>query len=336
MSTTLKEIAEKSGVSIATASRVVNGGANSLTREKKEKILRVATELGYFQKRSNGISPRKTLHVWRIYASADESLDYPFFGDISEGFRSHFDAIANRYDIVLTTHLLNDSSFASNLDNPPDGAIVLGRTTQDNIKLLNDHIPHLVYVGVNPMYGMDEVVSEGKDGIKALVSYLAGLGHKHIGFIGPSKGQSEVYNEFFYQGFCEGMQEQGLEIRPEWVKNCHVLPEEGYAAAKALLASPHLPDAIVCRNDNVAIGVIRALDEKGIRVPADISVTGYDDIKQSAYLKPSLTTVSSPRKDMGRIAAQTLIDAIEHPRDYAITIRFPFKLIERESSSPLR
>jgi DNA-binding LacI/PurR family transcriptional regulator len=100
---------------------------------------------------------------------------------------------------------------------------------------------------------------------------------------------------------------------------------------KSLILKENLPSAIFCGNDTVAMGVMKALDEHGIRVPEDISLVGFDNIDTSSYLKPPLTTIDIPKKELGRLAVKILLDRLETNRTYSVRLVLPFTMLVRES-----
>jgi DNA-binding LacI/PurR family transcriptional regulator len=336
MNITLKEIAEKANVSISTVSRILNGPDRNLDDEKSRNVLAIAKELGYFKKKAFTLSyaSRKKLSLGCIFTSEHESFLSPFFSDILSGIKDEMSANAPLFDLSFTTFNLSDRECLDKLADPQvDGAIILGRTTEANIRFMKTHLPHLVYAGLNRIGGTDEVICDAKAGVKNLVSYLLTLGHSDIGFIGATRQSSTVFNEYRYEGFAEALKEGNLTLHPEYVEECFLSASEGYQTAKRMILSGKLPTAIICGNDNVAIGVEKALADQGIRVPADISVTGFDDIADAAFLKPALTTIAVPRRDLGRYAVKVLLDSLTTGRDYKISVQLPFHLEMRESTA---
>lgn len=103
---------------------------------------------------------------------------------------------------------------------------------------------------------------------------------------------------------------------------------------KAMVRAGRLPTAVVCANDTVAMGVLKALGEEGIAVPSGISVIGFDNIENAAFLSPSLTTIDVPKAELGRYATTVLLDRIQNRRTYPLQVTLPFTLLERESTGP--
>ncbi len=183
-------------------------------------------------------------------------------------------------------------------------------------------------VGDNPSVTMDNRL-----GARLVLDYLAGLGHRHIAFIGSARlgdlhERGEAYAEFMNERF--GGVPAGYR---QLVENAL---EEGYQAMMRLLALPQPPTALFAADDNMAIGAMKAAAENGIAVPADLSIVGFDDIKIAAYLHPALTTVHQPYEEIARQAVEMLLEII---RDKAIPQPAPHltiapELVKRDSCAP--
>ena len=166
------------------------------------------------------------------------------------------------------------------------------------------------------------------------MQYLVELGHKKIAYIGtiPGEGGIDILNEYRFEGYKHVMRQNGININREYVKNIYLSTEEGYRGMKEMLDEcTTFPTAVFCANDSVAIGAMKAILEKGLRIPEDISVIGIDDIDMAAYVRPSLTTIHVPKEELGRFAVKLLIDRIEKGHSLPVRIDIPFKLIKRES-----
>ncbi len=322
---TLKEIAEEAGVSISTVSRTLNTGRELAGMSEKQRIIyNIAKKNGYFKNKEN-LLPSETYRLGCIFMSEHENITYPFFSEIYKGIQEEIQKGGRNVQLNLTS----ENIIQGKLDTlePYDGAIILGRASKAVIEELRLRIPRLVYAGLSPIPGLDNVVSDIRDGIKTIVGYLASCGYGKIGYIGPTPAREATFNEYRYQAYCEALEANGLSVDPSLVEDSFLLASFGYDAAKKLLDRAE-PDAIVCGNDNTAIGVMKARAERG----KHFAVTGCDNIPDAAYLTPSLTTLDIPKKDLGHYAALTLLDSFSHVRDYPLTISVPSHLIIREST----
>ncbi len=334
MDITLKDIASQAGVSISTVSRVLNQGPD-LTHptETQRKIIECARSLGYVSQKINAYQSieRPSYRIACVFASDHESIASPFFSELHDGLVDGVKKLAGRYDLSFVT--LNLTIQATDLSSSPlDGAILLGRITKETITTLKKQIPHLVYAGLNQIEGIDNVVSDIRFGIKAVTDRLVALGHRKIAYIGPTDQNGALVNEYRYQTYAEALASHGIPLDKRLVADSYLEASDGYRATMQLLETGAKPTAIICGNDNLAIGVTRALAKQGLSVPGDISLFGYDNIPDSAYLSPSLSTVDMPKREIGRYALQLLLDAIENHRSWPITVTLPFTLIEREST----
>ena len=336
MDVTLKDIASQAGVSISTVSRVLNQGPDLVhPTETQRKIIECARSLGYVSQKINTYQSieRPSYHIACIFASDHESIASPFFSELHDGLVDGVKQLAGRYDLSFVTLNLTVPGVATDLSSPPlDGAILLGRITKETIAILKKQVPHIVYAGLNQIEGIDNVVSDIRFGIKAVTDRLVALGHRRIAYIGPTDQDGTLVNEYRYQTYAETLASHGIPLDKRLVADSYLEASDGYRATMQLFETGANPTAIICGNDNLAIGVTRALAKRGLSVPEDISLFGYDNIPDSAYLSPSLSTVDVPKREIGRYALRLLLDAIENHRDWPITVTLPFKLIEREST----
>lgn len=340
MAVKLKDIALKSGVSISTVSRILsNDTSRKSKKETIEKVVQVAREMGYFaqkafDQRAGALSPTITLGC--IFTSDHESFVSPFFSQILAGIQKEILARGEEQQIIFSTFNIGDAGYRQAIaQSRLDGAIVLGRTTLENISFIKGHIPYLVYAGLNRIgQGFDEVLCDARKGVIEAVQYLHRLGHRSIGFIGPTLKKHPVFNEHRYAGFVDGLASFGLAVDPAFVYDSFLTALDGYEGMKAMVRAGRLPTAVVCANDTVAMGVLKALGEEGIAVPSGISVIGFDNIENAAFLSPSLTTIDVPKAELGRYATTVLLDRIQNRRTYPLQVTLPFTLLERESTGP--
>ena len=326
----LSDIARECGLSVSTVSRVLSGDdSRRIRQETRDLIYRKADELGYIRERISRLSKKESIRVATLFLSDHESLPSPFFSEIIDGIKTASASYPDA-DISFTLLSLYDSDFYRNFSEGGfDIAIILGRVRKDVLRRIRESGVQLIYAGLNGIEGMDQVISDARSGCAAAVAYLASQGRKRIAFMGPAEKQ-DLENEYRYEGYLEGLKRCGIPFDSSLVEDCYLSAEEGREKAARIIASR--PDAIICANDNLALGVIRLLQDRGISIPGEIAVTGFDNIEASAYLKPSLTTFDVPKQELGRFALKAALDRRRNPRDYSIRIELPFRLIEREST----
>lgn len=166
--------------------------------------------------------------------------------------------------------------------------------------------------------------------IAEVVEYLYGLGHRRIAFVqGPQAKQTALDR---YRGYCAGLARVGIELDPELVNTGHWDPPTGKAAAAQFLTLPSPPTAIIASNDLMALGVMEAVKEHGLRVPDDVSVVGFDDIAMAAMSKPPLTSVRTPMTEMGALAGEYIVRLLEGDAPYPYHVDLPLDIVFREST----
>ena len=332
-----KDIAEKTGLSVSTVSRILSG---DITRKMKDEtvdlVLRTADEMGYYSfKKQKLQSSIPTVKMISLFVSDHEVMN-DFFSGILEGINREITETKKHMRIDYEAISIYDVDFKQKLESRNvDVAILLGRVRRDLLEVIRQSVPYIIYAGLNSIPGFDEVLCDAREGIREGVSHLYEQGHRRIAYIGPNCLQSEVRNEFRYMGYLEGLADKGIPIDEDLTENTYLSTADGYQAALKLLGRT-TPDAIVAANDNVAIGVLRALKEKGFRCPDDIALLGFDNIETGAYTSPSLSTFDVPKQELGRFAVKFAIDRIENPRDNNIRITLPYVFVERESTGGKR
>jgi GntR family transcriptional regulator of arabinose operon len=161
---------------------------------------------------------------------------------------------------------------------------------------------------------IDYVCYDHEDGMKQTVAYLSGLGHTKIACIGG------IYSRYYAAlritlAFRQAMAEEGLKIKPDWIPECDYSGKSSLKISRQLLGTADRPTAIILADDSFAIGVYQAAVENGLKIPEDISVVGYNDLPIATSLVPALTTIKTPRYEMGRLACEILERRIIAARD---------------------
>lgn len=340
MAVKLKDIASETGVSISTVSRILNKDATRKAGDKTAaRVIDAAQRMGFFSEGKNvrlsssGISISKTYSIGCILTSAHETFVSPFFSAMLAAIENQLAKYQETFQYNLFVTSINAPGFSRFLTTDTlDCAIMLGRTSSDNINLLRNNIPNLVYAGANRISDdIDEVICDGYAGILAAMEYLVSLGHKKIGFLGPTRQEHNIGNEYRYSGYMEGLKRAGLSVNESWIKDTVLTTAGAYDAAMEMIREKNLPTALFCGNDTVALGAMKAFADCNISVPGDISIMGFDNIDMANYVKPALTTIAIPTKELGRLAVKILLDGVETGRKYPLRVNLPFHIVERES-----
>jgi DNA-binding LacI/PurR family transcriptional regulator len=330
------DIAYHAGVSQATVSRVLRGSP-LVNAETRQRVLDAVQALNY--KVDRRASSLRTQRVGTLALllfedpTEDESHINPFFlsmlGSITRA------CARNGHDLLVSFQQLSDDWHADYEDSmKADGLILLGYGDyvdyRPKLEKLVAQGTHFVRWGA--VLAGQPGVSIGCDnfaGGRMVAEHLVGLGRRRIAFLGDA---SSHYPEFFerYRGCDALLHEVGLSADPALQVDALSSEEEGYQAAKALLAREATFDAMFAASDLIAIGAIRALNEHGLRVPEDIAVVGFDDIAMARFATPPLTTVIQDTGRAGELLVDTLLRLV---RDQpAESMMLPAKLVVRKSS----
>ena len=303
----LKELAERLNLSPATVSLVINGSpvADSIPQETKERIFSAVRKYKYrpnFFARS--LRARRSFTIGVIVPEVSDG----YSASVMSGVEDHLLQEGYFYFVVSHRHRadLIDEYPRLFLERSVDGLIAV-----DTPWTLSLSVPVVTVSGHNQVKGVTNIVLDHVHAAEVALKHLAQLGHRQLAFIKGQEFSSDT--EVRWSNIQRAARDLGLSISPSLVGQLEgdsSSPELGYAATKKLLATRKPFSALFAFNDISAMGAIRALREAKLRVPQDVSVVGFDDIQSAAYQNPALTTVRQPLREMGRIAAETLLRRI--------------------------
>ncbi len=187
-----------------------------------------------------------------------------------------------------------------------DGLVLLGRTVDDELvtELSSFGLP-VVVVARGAVDGADAIRASSGDSARDLGHHLAGHGLRNITFVGSPDRSPDVAER--WEGVRDALGEHGVDLS---VAPCRMDEESGTRAATALLDAADRPDALVCANDEIALGAVVAAERAGLRVGRDIAITGWDDVMAARHARPALTTVRQPMRSLGALAAEVLDERI--------------------------
>ncbi len=337
---TLKEIAKEAGVSISTASRIINSkDSTAASPDVQERILSIAEYYNYVPKNTNRKNRVRTADkrqamrsIACLHARSPKALSDPFFSRLAHSIEE--EARKNNCMVKYTFSAIdfeNPSILQTLDDDKVDGIAIIGRCDSDILNRLKESYSDMIYIGLNSYDPQcDCVICDGFQISSSAVEYLINLGHRHIAYVG------EVSHERRFTGYSAALAENNIPIEQNYIADVALSSEGGYQGMMALLNKTDKLTAVFCSNDITAIGVMRALKETGHNIPGDISVVGVDDIEAAQFLSPTLTTVRVPIEELGAIGAKILIDRINQGHTIPLSISIPHKIIERESCSAVR
>ena len=333
MKVTIKDIAEAGGFSITAVSRALSG-KDGVSEETRKKVQAIAKEMGYVPNvvaRSLRTKKTKTLGV------IIENITKPYFGKIVKGIDDKAKALG--YDILICNTNLDPvqeyRSVNTLLQRSVDGIIFHpSQLTDKGIKLLQKSgIPFISVSRRLPNFKSDYVICNNREGIKTIFNYLVSKGCRDILFINSPLFSSSSQDRM--EGYREALQEHGFEYREEKVVISKSNFEASYSTMMQLLDEKKTDfDSVLCGRDEIAIGVMEALLERGYRIPDDIRLTGYDDLDHCRYLKIPLTTMHQPVYEIGEKAVEILTRLINSktPKKGFEEIVLSSRLVVRDSA----
>ena len=323
---TIKDIAEKAGVSIATVSRVLSYDETlNVPDTTKARIFEAAEQLEYKKKEKKHRDRKYKIGVIYSY-SLEEELEDPFYLSVRVAIEKKLaDDGHKKYQIRSTDKAENLTGL--------DGIICLGTFSHSRADSIAAMGKPVVFVDAAPdAEKFDSVVNDMRNCVNKVLDYLTGLGHTKIAFIGGSDidaDGSEVPDDRA-AAYREYMEKRKL-YRDDYVKIQGYAPKDGYAKLKELLELPDRPTAVMVANDSLAVGCYKAVNEAGLGIPEDISIVGFNDISFARYLVPPLTTVRLYMDFMGEQAVTLMTERLSSKRDLCVQLRLPSRLMERES-----
>jgi LacI family transcriptional regulator len=343
---TLKDLASHLNLSPSTISLVLNHSpvADAIPEETHQRVFAAARELGY---RPNYIAVSLRSQRTNSIGVLVPEISDPWAAEIVSGIESHL--LANGYHYLVTSHRRSTQHLLE------DDLDLLTRRGVDGLILVATEVreapllPAVVISGHRRVEGLSNVVIDHDRAARLALTHLKELGHRRIALFRGQPGSSDTEDRS--RAIFKAAASLGVEIPAELTLQLSgegedeiftpdAAYQEGYAFGKKLLGRGVAFTALFAFDDASAIGAIRAFLDAGLRVPDDVSVVGFDDIQNAAYYNPRLTTVRQPLREMGRIAAEVLLERITTPRqrgkaDDSFVVVDP-ELIVRDSTGPAR
>ncbi|MCL2462382.1 MAG: substrate-binding domain-containing protein [Defluviitaleaceae bacterium] len=330
---TIKEIAGKANVSLATVSMIVNNKPG-VSAQTKEKVLKIMEESGYSIPLVKSIRKKGNIQLM-IYRSHSKVVgDTPFFQELIEGIESK--SQNNGYGFVIKyayADSLNFLDFQREIINQNIDGILLLATEMDEATLrrfLEMKIPLVVvdayFLGVPAEYVVINNVLGGYLATRRLLE----AGHTEVGYL-KSSYMIQNFNERF-DGFTKALAEFKMTPDDNYILHLGPSAESSYENTLAYLEKGvKLPTAFFADNDLIAFGAMSAFKEKSIRIPEDVSIVGFDDMPLCAFSEPSLTTVRVNKQIFGEFAVQRLLEQIKDGRNNYFTSSLDVSLVQRNS-----
>ncbi len=327
---TIREVADKAGVSPTTVSHIVNN-TRFVSDEIRQRVQAAMDELGYRPNTLARSLRRGETHTIGLILPDSSN---PYFAEV--GHTIEATAFGLGYSVVLCNSESNPEKEAFYADllskRQVDGMIffAVGDQSRSLQGLLRQSVPVVVVDRDLAEIEVDAVLADNLAGGYLATHHLLEQGHRRIGLIaGPSNVTPSADREI---GYRQALDELGLELEPALCDRGDFHYQSGQDATRRLLGLAHPPSAIFACNDVMAVGAIRAASEAGVRVPHDLAIVGFDDIELASYTVPALTTVAQPKEEMGRQAVRTLVTRMRNKEEPIKRIVLPTELIVRGSS----
>jgi LacI family repressor for deo operon, udp, cdd, tsx, nupC, and nupG len=335
---TMFEVARLAGVSISTVSRCLNN-PNKVGKKTLTRVRKVIDEINF--------SPNVLAQSFRrgktnIVMIVVHEIGNPFFLEILEGIRSVLDG---RYSLVLTesrSGLVENNNFIDMLvAKQVEGVILLCSVLPFSKKLIemekSRRLP--IVIGLEPvseeLNKLPSVHINNSQAAFDATNYLITLGHTDIVLVsGPKNSYVTKDREL---GFTKAMKHAGIKLSGDSILHSDLTINGGVNAANDILRQSILPSAIFCANDDMALGCMSAAERSGIKIPGQLSIMGFDDMRYAGIANPPLSTVSQPTREIGINVAKRLLKAIEAPdeQDRHVEI-LPHRIVIRQSTGPRR
>jgi len=329
MSITRKDVARRAGVSEATVSYVVNRGPRSVAPATRERVLQAIRELDYHPSDiARSLRKQTTSTIGLIIPDTAN----PFYGELARVIENV--GYVNGYTVVLCNSNFDAEREATYLrmmrNKRADGIIIIPVESRNITAFMDSKIPIVVLEHEIPEVMC--IVIDDLAGGRLVTEHLLRLGHQRIGCITRQGDKSSSLKRVV--GYTSALAAARIPIDPALILASGPRIADGEAVALELLKRPDPPTAIFAHSDTTALGVLSALHKCGLDVPGQVSVVGYDDIEQAAFLAPPLTTVAYPKEVMGQLAAQSLLELIQSRERSPNLSVLDVTFIERASTGP--
>jgi LacI family transcriptional regulator len=329
MPATLTEIAKVAGVSVATVSRVLNNVDHPINEKTRQRILKLAKELNY---QPNLVARSLRIDSTNTVGIIIESMMSPFIPPIVSGIQDTLKPAGYLSFILNTNDDPNIEIESLNmLNNRQIDGILFVATWDRSPKMVEQMTtkPHVFIHRHFDSYADNCVAVDERWGARLAVSHLANLGHQRIAFInGDADWDASIYR---LKGYQEELKSRGIPYDPDLVTNQGWESEHGRSGIETLFNRGASFSAVFASNDLLAMGAIHALQDRGLLVPQDIAVIGYDDRAFSSFVRPAISTVTLPAYEMGEEAASLLLRMMKGEITSSKAVEVRGRLLVRES-----
>ena len=329
---TIREVAKKAGVSITTVSRILNNDDSfNVSKITKEKVLEAVKQLNYERKKNKNKISQSNISIIKCFDEKIENED-PYFVSLKINLENMLKKKVSKvkfFDLEEIEKLIKYNEISN--FSLTDAVIFIGETSKEKLKFFKSLNENIICVDVYDTDNITDYIKfDMRNSVEIVLNYIFKLNHKKIGLlVGRNKVVKNLV-DFREKYFKEIMVKNGL-YREEYLQIGDFSMESGYIMMKEILKLEDRPTAVFCGNDSIVMGAYKAIRENKLKIPEDISIIGFNDLKLSQYSIPPLTTIKIDTKLIAQETVNSLIELLEGKRDYHKKVFLPIELIERES-----
>ncbi len=322
MSTTIRDVAKRLNLSITTVSRALDG-YDDVAVSTRDLVIKTARKMGYVPNRAaRQLRRQRTDTIGYVLPAASVGFADPFFSEFIAGLSD--EVSAHNFDLLVSAAPSDGEAekilYSRWLQAGKIDGIVINRVRLNDwrLRFLAEHkVPHVSLERSLAHLDFIGVEVDLRSGLRRLMEYLVGSGHRRIGYIGGIPEFKIDYDR--KRGYLAGLKAAGIKPDPSLITRSDLTSEGGYRAARHLLEIPMPPSAIVCINDQTALGALHAAHERGLTIGRDVAIAGFDGLADAAHTEPPLTTLEQPVYSVARQLAKMLMaiiagDTLEEPQ----------------------
>ena len=328
---TIKDIAKIAGVSNATVSRILNQDATlNVTPQTRDKVLKAAAQLNYRKKTFSYQTNSIGIFQW---CTQFQEMEDPYYQSLRLGIEKY---CADHHIEVIRAYQ-SDANYMETLKNA--GALIcIGKFGKDSIAKFEKLTPHCLFLDMKPgRISYNSISLDFSQAVYDVMDYLTSLGHKKIAYLGGAETLSDdtIYVEERKEAFIRYCKDHGVIWEP-YLRETDFSSPSGYMMAADLVSrcKDDMPTAVFAASDPLALAAMSAFYERGFKIPEDISIVGFDDIRMASYAQPPLTTIKAPAEYMGEYAAHfihTHMQDCDFKYQSPVHLVLPCELVYRES-----
>ena len=332
MTLTIKDVAKMAGVSISTVSRVINN-SKPVSSDIRDRVLKVIKETGYVP---NPVARSLVMKKSQIIGVIVPDISNLLIGELLNGIEE----IGRMYDydiLLCNTYgeIEEELKYINLLKSKSVAGIVFvtGKIDEKTVNAIEEGNVPAVYIGKNAKdFDIYSVSIDHEKASYEMTKYLIEKGNKKIAFFRASR-EDNIEDSERYKGYKKALEDSNIELDKSIVLQGDETSDSGYMLAKDLIEKENIPEAVFASSDEVAIGAMNAFIDNSIKVPEEVKIAGYDDIKIASMVRPSLTTIKTPIYDIGAVSARMIIKMINKEQLDSKHIILPYTLMNRQSTN---